>query len=326
MLLVLALVDNNPYGSPPCKCPDVTPINYNSGQGSTCVANCPTGLIADYPPSYGSASYSFTMKECLCPDKTYPTNGVCGSSNYCSPNISPTATNPCTCNPFGGAYFSSNTCTCPTNSGQTYTKESGCTGSTSTTTCSSPYIKDPAFPQSCKCPDGTPYELGSTCVATCPSGLIPSTSPGGPYSSTKQVCKCSDSTYPNAQGTCSTTQCPTPFIPNLYGNTPCKCPESLPYIYQSTCVATCPPGLQVTGPSGQSTQPTCLCPGGSFPDGNGNCGGICQVGQVSSSTNPCTCAAPGYITGPNTSCICPTGYSKAYSDQGCGSVESTGGG
>ena len=337
----------NPSGMPPCKCPDATPYNLNTSTGSTCVASCPAGLTGDYPSNTSPAT---SMRSCLCPDKSYPnSNNQCSTTNYCSPGIS--TTTGCTCGP--GAIVSDGgvcKCTSPT---QTYTKENGC--SASQISCPAPYIKDPAFPNQCTCPSGTPYELGTTCVATCPSNLVPSTAPGG-NSSTRQVCKCQDGTYPNGNGTCSSSctgatpikcsdgtcaatqascssYCPAPYVQNPSGTPPCKCPEATPYNLNtstgSTCVATCPSGLIGDYPSNTSSATSmrfCLCPDKSYPNSNNQCSTSqcpastpvkCSDGTCATTQAACPsqCPASTPIKCPNGTCV--TSSTACTSTQSC---------
>lgn len=106
---------SNPSGVAPCKCPDATPIFYNT----TCVASCPSPLVQGIP------SGSSGMPSCLCPGTLQPpsANGQCQTTSHtCAVSEVNTSTNPCTC-ASGATLNSANICTCP--SGQTYST-SGC--------------------------------------------------------------------------------------------------------------------------------------------------------------------------------------------------------
>ena len=278
---------------------------YTSGLGFPC--QCPSGYNIAYS-AQGCGSYS---------------------SNYCSPGIS-TSTG-CTCNPSGGAYSESGFCKCSSTT-QTYTKEYGCTGAAISNSCPPPYIKDPAFPSSCKCPSETPYELGSTCVAACPSNLVPSTRPGTAYSSTAQVCKCQDGSYPNGNGTCisSTSSYCSPGISTSTGCTCnplgggysesgfCKCSfPNLTYTKEYGCTSgttTTSCGSNMLPNTNTKGEAQCICPNGLPYFSNNTCVAACPNGPppASSYTN-----LPPKSPIPCDSGTCPSSYPIKCSDGTC---------
>ncbi|OGI06825.1 MAG: hypothetical protein A3F80_01200 [Candidatus Melainabacteria bacterium RIFCSPLOWO2_12_FULL_35_11] len=282
----------NPSGTPPCKCPDATPISYNA----TCVASCPSPLV----PSTPSGSASGMPSSCLCPGTLqYPgANGQCDTTNYCSPGIFPTASNSCTCNPAGGSYFNSNGyCTCPANSGP-YTKETGCAAST--TQCPAPFVPNPGGTPPCKCPDATPISYNATCVASCPSPLVPTTEPA----SGQRVCKCSNGSYPDAQGGCGRT-CAVGEAPTAAS--PCTCAGNATFNAQNIC--SCQAGQTYTT-TGCTASITCTLPKVLDPV-TSTC--ICPAGQIQDPANPnncitqVTCTLPKVLDPATSTCICPAG-------------------
>ncbi len=275
-----------------CKkgCPLDLPYLY----GKACVAVCPDSLT----PQRSSDG----ILACLCSDGSSPdSNGKCSgtSQNYCSPSIAVgTGSPPCSCNPAGGTFVGSNNqCQCSGN--LTYTKEYGCGGTTTTNNCPSPYIKDPAYANQCKCPESTPYELGTNCVTSCPAGFTPTITPATAYSNTRQSCKCSDGTYPNSQGTCSTssTHTCTPGEVSTAAN-PCTCASGATVGSAGYCQCT----------NGQTYTAT----------GCGTTTNYCSPG-ITVGTNSCTCNPSGGAYNSNGYCTCPSGSSTAYTAAtGCG--------
>lgn len=272
-----------------------------------------------YPPS--TNTLPLECQKCLnssCPSgfKKDPATGncinisnTCGNSNmYPNPNTNGEAQ--CICPP-GLPYWDNNTnscvATCPNGSPSSSASvnlppKSPIPCSSTSTNCPPPYIKDPTFPNSCKCPDSTPYELGSTCVAACPSHLTPSTRPGSAYNSTAQVCKCPDGTYPNTAGTCSTTSsnyCSPAIAPTT--SNPCTCNPAGGSSFNSNNICSCSSSTQTYTKeygcsSSSSTTHTCV------------------LGEVSNSSNPCTCAS-GATVGSNGQCQCTNG--QVYASGGC---------
>ncbi|OGI19888.1 MAG: hypothetical protein A3B68_02055 [Candidatus Melainabacteria bacterium RIFCSPHIGHO2_02_FULL_34_12] len=285
----------NPSGQPPCKCPDATPINYNSGNGSTCVASCPSGLIADYSSS-GSSTTS-TMKDCLCPDKTYPTNGVCGTSttsHICAAGEAATIANPCYC--AGGGTFSSANSTgiCSCTNGQTYTAATGC-GTTSSNYCPPAIVPTATNPCTCNPAGGSYFNSNGYC--TCPSGS------SSPY--TKET-GCGSTSRPCTTGEGPSNNCYCFGSATVVDGT-CQCPNNNNPAYTG---GGCTGSTNNFCAIGISTTTGCTCASGATPSGTNN---TCQCtnGQVYASggcpgSTTTTCPAP-YITNPSGTppCKCP---------------------
>ncbi len=297
-----------------CQCPPGSSIAYSAqGCGTSTTSHvCATGEPATTAnPCYCAGGATFTgpggTGTCQCTNGIAYTATGCGTTttNYCSPGIL-VGTSSCTCNPSGGAYNSNGYCTCPSGSSSPYTKEYGC-GSSTTTNCPSPYVTNPSGNPPCKCPDATPITYNTTCVATCPQGLIasyPTTSAGSGYSAALS-CLCQDKSWPNSNGQCSTstTNYCSPGI--LVGTSSCTCnPSGGAYNLNGYC--TCPSGSSTayTVATGCVTTTTHTC----------------ALGEVSNASNPCTCAS-GATVGSNSQCQCTNG--QVYASGGCPGTTST---
>ena len=330
-----------------CICPPGLPFwdSNSNNNGGQCVAVCSdgkkpyenqTGLPINSPiPCYSGGQTS-------CPQATpiKCSDGTCKLTQADCTNSCPAAT-PYKCGD-GTCATTATACpyTCPSSypvkcsDGTCKLTQADCIG---TNICPLPYIKDPAFSNQCACPAATPYESGTTCVAACPSNLIPTTIPGGPYNSTRQVCKCSDGSYPTGNGTCNST-CPAA--------TPYKCGDGTCAISATACPYTCPSSYPVKCSDGtcKLTQADCTnsCPAATpYKCGDGTCATTatacpytcpsstpykCPNGICATSSATCgstSCPAP-YITNPayNSSnpagvppCICSNG--KYYYNNDC---------
>ncbi|GEM_PF-2561846 len=359
------MLPNNTPGEAQCICPPGLPYWDNV----KCIASCPNGS----PPASASlnlspkspipctnsnqrnceageipakdncscASPGYTsglVLPCQCPtgySGAYSSQG-CGSysTNYCSPGIS-TSTG-CTCGP--GAYSDSGFCKC-SSSNQTYTKEYGC--GSSTTNCPYPYITNPSNNPPCKCPDDKPISFSATCVAKCPEGLTAgypqtygSAAPGSNYSP-MLACLCSDKSYPDQAGKCTTssTNYCSPGI--SVGTAGCTCnPSGGGYSFSGYC--TCPTNSGAyTKEYGCSSVTTTNCSGNMLPNSNGKgeaqC--ICPTGLPYFSNNSCVAVCPNgpppaasYVGLPPKSPIpcdsggtnsCPSSYPFKCSDGTC---------
>ena len=237
---------------------------------------------------------------CQCPPGysiAYSALGCSSILRYCNPGETP---QPLVCQCVPGSTNNGSSCQC--SNGQPYTA-TGC--GTSTFTCPPPYIKDPVFSNQCNCPPSTPYELGTTCVSTCPSNLVPTAIAGTAYSSTRQVCKCTDGSYPTGSGTCSSsTYYCSPGIASTTTN-PCTCNPSGGTYLNSNNICTCTSLTQTyTKENGCSN---------SLATSN-----YCSPGIVPTATNPCTCAPGGVFNLQNGLCQCTNG--QAYTQAGCSNI------
>ncbi|MBI3591096.1 MAG: hypothetical protein HY094_06970, partial [Candidatus Melainabacteria bacterium] len=214
-----------------------------------------------------------------------------------------------------------------------------CIGSGVINTCPDGKVKDPytglCLPQA-KC--GSDQYADSDRICRCNSDGSIATSLG-PEGCKKQFNTCTGNLVPN---------------PNNGPDQPsCLCPEGLPYFYGGNCVIQCPalPTFASTSPTFGSTSYTYGSTSPTFastsytygstpsriilhshsrtsfrlnvpiPCGTSN-NRVCASGEIPSTSN-CSCASPGYVSGPNTPCQCPPAYSIAYSAQGCGNTSTT---
>ena len=169
----------------------------------------------------------------------------------------------------------------------------------------------------CICPSGLPYwdPIANNCVAVCSQGQTPGSSSNLPQNS------------------------PIP----CQGGGGSKCQPAAPYLYNGTCVATCPANTSPqtynygTNPrfnhdgsftSTGAGQLECLCYDGARPGANGNCGGTqnnyCPP-AIKVGTDGCTCnpTGGGYNDPSTNFCQCPSGSNSTYTKvYGCTSVNS----
>ena len=276
-----------------CQCPPNQTYTINGCKFSPpriCAANeppaitncrCATGSV---PTSVVNNTSSSVNVEVLCqcpPGQIYTTLGCKTQTPRTCPPGEVSFISNCTC-AFGAKINSLGVCQCPNNN-QTYT-ETGCiTFSTISNNCLPGEVSTPLNP--CTCPAGAKPNPFGTC--DCPPGLT--YTENGCIASSIRTCNANES----------------PTINN------CKCA-----LGATSKLSSATPGIPTFG----ILTDTCQCPLGQLYTTLG-CkpipSHICSLGEVSTQTNPCTCASGATVKSTG-SCECPSG--QTYTTTGCKSI------